>query len=34
VGHVARKAETEVKLIVERYETENIFGDKRVDQWR
>lgn len=32
VGHVAPKAETDVKLIVERYETENLFEDKSVDR--
>jgi len=28
VGHVAHKAETDVKLIAERYETENLFEGK------
>jgi len=32
LGHVAHKAETDVKLIVERYETENLSGDKSVDR--
>ena len=32
MGHVADKAETDVKFIVERYETDNLSEDKSVDR--